>query len=1198
MGGRAVEHHRSRRFVAAVLAAALAVGGLVATSVAPAAAAPDPTQVSTVAGTVQPGGAAAPAAQVAQVPMGVAISGSVAYVADPRARVVRLLSGCSGLFQGCQESVYAGTGESGTTDGAKASATFVEPVAVAVATNGDVYVADRGAHEVRRISAGGTVSTVLGMGVPGFSGDGGPGTQALINDPAGVAVDASGNLYVADRGNDRIRRVAGPATAGSTVTTVATGLHAPAGVAADPAVAGRIVVVEQGEGTASTGPRVALVQGGVVTRIAGSGAGGFSDGSAASAQFLLPQAVAVVGTDLVVSDTFNSRLRRVWNYAGGAPVVATVAGTDQPGFDGDGVATAQRLSSPWGIAATSGGDLVVGDVRNGRVRTVTLSAVTPALTTVAGPGRVDASATATAAQIGGPRAVAVTADGLTSYVADTENCVVRKLNGGTATVVAGIPGAGGPTCGFGSAPSSTLGTTVALSRPGGLALDGVGGLYIADSDNNRVLKLTLGTGNVVQVAGAADGTADSGCSTAKLNRPSGLVVIGSDLYVADTGQHCIRKLTGGTGTPVRIAGTGTPGSAGDGGSPTSAGLYAPQGLAVDFSGRLYVADTGNNKVRRITFTPSATITTVAGTGAQGAAGDDGPAIAATLLQPSGVAVDSAGFVYIADTLNSRIRVVSPTGTMRLLGGVTTSPGFGGDGGRSEVAAFAVPGGLAVDGSGAVLVTDTGNDRLRRIEPIAVPGAPQNVTAAAGSTSVVVSFLPPADDGGLPITGYAATASPGGQSCTWSPTAISGPPGCTIPGLTGGTGYTVTVRAVNDEGQSAPATASPSPVTPAAAYRFHPVTPTRILDSRVGPQYTSPWIGGQIRPVKVAGPVAGASNPVPASGVSAVVVNITATDTTGPGFATLYPGAKPPNASSVNWVPGQTVANQAIVAVGGGGNVNLYNHFGSSANLILDVVGWFDDGTTNGNDGTGSGYTAVDPARIVDSRFGIGTTQAPWGPGTTRAITVTGGSVPGNATGVVLNVTATDTTSAGFLSVFPGGQSRPNASSVNWAAGQTVANQVSVPVGGGGTVNVYNHLGSTSVVVDVVGYYTGVGGVGFHPVTPTRVLDSRDGTGGISTPWGSTDTRSVQAGATYGSTVPMTGVSAVVANATVTNTVNPGFLLLYPQGANRPNASTVNWVAGETRANVTTAKVSSTGGLAVYNHIGPADVIIDVTGWYG
>ncbi len=162
----------------------------------------------------------------------------------------------------------------------------------------------------------------------------------------------------------------------------------------------------------------------------------------------------------------------------------------------------------------------------------------------------------------------------------------------------------------------------------------------------------------------------------------------------------------------------------------------------------------------------------------------------------------------------------------------------------------------------------------------------------------------------------------------------------------------------------------------------------------------------------------------------------------------------------------------------------------------------------------------------------------------------------------------------------------------------MANQVTVRVGTGGAVSVYNYLGSTEVIADVVGYYTSVGGAGFHPIAPTRILDSRDGTGGYLTPWASATSRFMQATATYGSGIPQPGTAAVVANATVTDTTTNGFLLLYPSGTARPNASNVNWAAGETRANLTTTKVGDGGGVMIYNHFASTNVVIDVTGWYG
>jgi hypothetical protein len=248
--------------------------------------------------------------------------------------------------------------------------------------------------------------------------------------------------------------------------------------------------------------------------------------------------------------------------------------------------------------------------------------------------------------------------------------------------------------------------------------------------------------------------------------------------------------------------------------------------------------------------------------------------------------------------------------------------------------------------------------------------------------------------------------------------------------------------------------------------FHPLAPSRILDTRDG-------TGGHRAPVGPAATVdvtvAGRGG-VPASGVSAVVVNVTVTQPTLAGYLTVFPsGTARPVASNLNFVPGETVPNLAVAKVGTGGKVSLYNSVGTT-HVVLDVVGWYD------NDGraTGAHYIPLSPARILDTRVGTGGLGEPVGPATSVDVRVTGrGGVPASGvSAVVLNVTATNPSVGGYLTVFPTGTSPPLASNLNFAAHETVPNLVVAKVGDDGKVSVYNNAGTTHVVFDVVGWYGG------------------------------------------------------------------------------------------------------------------------------
>jgi outer membrane protein assembly factor BamB len=236
------------------------------------------------------------------------------------------------------------------------------------------------------------------------------------------------------------------------------------------------------------------------------------------------------------------------------------------------------------------------------------------------------------------------------------------------------------------------------------------------------------------------------------------------------------------------------------------------------------------------------------------------------------------------------------------------------------------------------------------------------------------------------------------------------------------------------------------------------------------------------------------------------------------------------------------------------------------------------------------YTAVVPARLIDTRSSGG----PLGPGSVRNLTVVGTAplAPASATGVMLNVTATNTSAAGFLTAFPTGSVVPLASNLNWTAGRTVPNLVSVQVGSGGQVSFYNSAGSTDVVVDLEGYFSPPSGTagGEVALTPARIADTRSGSA-----LGAGASMDIQVASAGG--VPATGFSAAVLNVTVTNTTAASFLTVWPQGATRPTASNVNWVAGQTVPNRVIVPVSSTGNVSVYNQFGTTDVIVDVSGYF-
>ena len=331
------------------------------------------------------------------------------------------------------------------------------------------------------------------------------------------------------------------------------------------------------------------------------------------------------------------------------------------------------------------------------------------ITTFAGtgvPGFSGDGGPAVQAQLNLPGDVAVDGAG-NVYVADTNNHRIRKVDpsGTTATIagtgVPGFSGDGGPA------------VQAQLNLPGDVAVDGSGNVYIADTNNHRLRRVdSSGTTATIAGTGVSGFSGDGGPAVqARLNLPGDVAVDGSgNIYIADTNNHRIRKVDP-SGTITTIAGTGVSGFSGNGGPAVQAQLYLPDGVAVDGSGNVYIADTNNHRIRKVD--PSGTITTIAGTGVSGFSGNGGPAVQAQLYLPDGVAVDGSGNVYIADTNNHRIRKVDPSGTITTIAGTGVS-GFSGNGGPAVQAQLYLPDGVAVDGSGNVFIADTNNHRIFKL----------------------------------------------------------------------------------------------------------------------------------------------------------------------------------------------------------------------------------------------------------------------------------------------------------------------------------------------------------------------------------------------------------------------------------------------------------------------------------------------------
>jgi len=652
--------------------------------------------------------------------------------------------------------------------GSALAAQFSNIQGIVIDRLGNLYLSDTDNHRVRKVS-GGIVTTIAGTGVAGFSGDGKSAVSAQLNFPYGLALDSAGNVYVADYGNERVRKIAPDGT----ITTIAgtgqkasspdgagpldTSLLSPRNVAVD--AAGNLYIAE------FEGHRVRkLTPDGKIATVAGTGEAGWNgDGRpATSAQLHYPAGMAFDRAGgLYIADSRNYVVRKI--FADG--MIGTVLGAPP------GTINQTLLGTPVALAVDAAGTLYIADKFGLQILKVTTAGVISmvargaslsALNDLAADGsgnlwiacgvfgqRVDAAGTiqtvagdgylhavgdggpATAANLYQPSAV--TLDGAGNlFIADTGTARVRQVApNGTIATLAGTGVAGLGVVGGAAA-------TAALSGPAGVTMDASGDVVIADANNNRIVAVNAAH-RLLAVAGTGSpGESPAGVPPllAALAAPRAVCMDrGGNLYVADTFNHRVLKLPPG-GVLQTAAGNGSQGYAGDGGAARLAQLNSPGACATDSAGTLYIADTGNHAIRKVA---EGMMSTVAGTGVFGVLGDDGAATKALLASPRGVAVDDMGDIFIGDTGNSRIRMVTPDGLIHVIGG-TGFAGFAGDGGPAYAAQLNGPQGLFLDGAGDLYFADTGNNRIRRLVPDAPAPAPVVTPVTAVTVVNALSLL--------------------------------------------------------------------------------------------------------------------------------------------------------------------------------------------------------------------------------------------------------------------------------------------------------------------------------------------------------------------------------------------------------------------------------------------------------------------------
>ena len=741
------------------------------------------------------------------------------YVADTSNARIRKVAASTGDI-----STVAGDGQVGSTgDGSAAtSAKLDNPIGVAVDSSNNIYIADQANNKIRKFTVGGNISTVAGNGTAGSTGDGSAATSAELDAPTGVAVDSSGNIYVADKINNKIRKftlggdigtVAGDGTSGSSgdgSAATSAELNSPNGVAVDSF--GNIYIADTGNN------RIRKVNAGThdIDTMAGNGTAAYTgnDGAAISAEINQPKGLGVDSADNVfIADTANDVVRKVvqdtvfastavgsssavqdfFLETTAAETISSIAAQESEGSKQEytvgtvtGCTTNGTTSNPIGTictvpitfkpfypgvrnvpltAVTGAGSVSFGLSGTG---TGPLTAMSPGvISTAAGTGTAGYTgngAAATGATLNNPNAVAVDNAG-NIYISDLNNSVIRKVTASTGYI--GTV-AGDHTAGYSG--DGAAATSAELDQPSGVGIDSGGNIYIADLTNCRIRKVTVATGDIATVAG--NGTCaylgDGGLATsAEVKAPSSDIAFDSsgNWYFADSGNNRVREVNASTGIISTVAGDGTAGYTGNGSAATSAELNNPAAVALDSSGNIYIADYGNNVIRKVTVSTE-DISTVAGDNTAGYSGDGAAATSAELDEPGGLAIDSASNIYIADQKNNRIRVVNAaSGNISTIVGSGTA-GYTGDSGAATSAELDGPTDIALDSTGNLFVADAANNVVRKVN---VGGAQLTFP-----TSTSIGLLDATDD---PLT--ATVVNIGNASLTISKPASGTNPSVSI-----------------------------------------------------------------------------------------------------------------------------------------------------------------------------------------------------------------------------------------------------------------------------------------------------------------------------------------------------------------------------------------------------------------------------------
>ncbi len=756
--------------------------------------------VSTIAGTTNSSGFidGTGTSTLFNSPIGIAYDAGNLYVADQNnQRIRKIVVGTSVV------TTLAGNSNATFVDGTGAAASFNNPAGIVADGSGSLYVADQSNHRIRKIAvSSGAVTTLSGNGTATFVD--GTATTASFNNPYGVAVDGAGYLYVADQSNQRIRQIglagytitptlpaglsfdiatgiiSGTPTVGSAATVYTiTGVNSvgasttTVSIAVTPATptitSFSPVSVGPNQTVTITGTNFSLVTavsfGGTaavsytvnsttsITAIVGAGADGSvvvttAGGTATLAGFTMLTApnISYVTPQTYLAGTAITALAPT-NTGGIVPAVSygtvsTLAGSSSQSFQ-NGTGTSAYFNNPQGVVS-DGTNVYVADYNNQVIRKIVIA--TGVTTTLAGSAGTASNqdGTGTNAYFYNPHSLALDGAG-NLYVTqgDYYYCAVRKIVIATGAVTTLAGGSYYPSYGDGTGGSASF------YAPQGITYDGAGNLYVADQNNHRIRKIVIATGTVTTIAGNGNATFGDGTGTAAyFYSPTGITYDGGNLYVADQNNHRIRKIVVSTNVVTTLAGSGSASFAD--GTGTAANFYSPAGIVADGSGNLYIADMNNQRIRKIVVASGA-VSTLAGNGTNAFA--DGAAAAASFSSPYGVALDGAGYLYVADQGNQRIRKVG-------LVGYSISP-------------TTLPAGLSFDGTTGTI---SGTPTLGQLATSYTVKAVNSIGTSTTSISIAVTPLAPT------ITSFTPTSVGAGQSITITGTNFAAVTGVTVGGI--------------------------------------------------------------------------------------------------------------------------------------------------------------------------------------------------------------------------------------------------------------------------------------------------------------------------------------------------------------------------------------------------------------------------------